>query len=85
MQVLQPTVVDSSAFQVWKDEAFELWTSVWGSIYPSSSASRKVIAGIAATYYHVYMVDNNFVDGDIFAAFKHLLNVDPYAGSPVHC
>ena len=48
MQVLQPTVVDSSAFQVWKDEAFELWTSVWGSIYPSSSASRKVIAGIAA-------------------------------------
>ena len=42
MQVLQPTVVDSSAFQVWKDEAFELWTSVWGSIYPSSSASRRV-------------------------------------------
>ena len=78
-------MVDSSAFQVWKDEAFELWTSVWGSIYPSSSASRKVIAGIAATYYHVYMVDNNFVDGDIFAAFKHLLNADPYAGSPVHC
>jgi len=81
--VMQPTIVDSGAFEVWKDEAIQLWTSAWGNIYTSNSNSRKVIDTIAQTYWHVYMVDNNFVDGDIFRVFSQILSLDPYAGSPV--
>ena len=28
-EILQPTVVDSNTFLVWKDEAFALWKSQW--------------------------------------------------------
>jgi methylenetetrahydrofolate reductase (NADPH) len=82
-QILQPTVVDSHMFEVWKDEAFELWRSGWGSIYPAESAARKVVHEMAATYWHVYMVDNNFIDGDLYKVFWSLLQLDPCAGSPV--
>lgn len=81
--IKQPTVVDSAAFEVWKDEALQLWTSGWGVIYGPNSASRKVIDTIGHTYWHVYMVDNDYVNGDIFRVFGDLLSLDPYAGSPV--
>lgn len=29
--------------QVWKDEAFELWTSEWGALYEEGSASRALL------------------------------------------
>ena len=38
---------------------------------------------IADTYWHVYMVDNDFVHGDLFKVFRTLLNLDLHAGSPV--
>jgi len=41
-EVLQPTVVDAVSFGVWKDEAFGLWLSEWGSLYEEGSAARKV-------------------------------------------
>jgi hypothetical protein len=69
--------------QEWKEEAMQLWKSGWAGIYPPSSSSRKVIDTIASTYWHVYMVDNNFMDGDIFRVFSQLLNLDPNAGSPI--
>lgn len=42
-EVIQPTVVDPQSFMVWKDEAFDIWTSDWASIYPDDSPSKKVL------------------------------------------
>lgn len=32
-EVIQPTVVDHTAFMIWKDEAFDSWVGNWGIIY----------------------------------------------------
>mmetsp|Transcript_8171 Transcript_8171/g.27444 ORF Transcript_8171/g.27444 Transcript_8171/m.27444 type:complete len:385 (+) Transcript_8171:939-2093(+) len=82
-EVLQPTIVDSLSFQIWSEEAMDMWKSVWASIYPERSESRSLIKKIHASYWHVYMVDNDFVKGDIFKVFSEILSLDPYAGSPV--
>ena len=41
-EVLQPTVVDPHAFNIWKQEAFDLWLREWARLYPADSASYKV-------------------------------------------
>lgn len=41
-EVLQPTVVDPHAFNIWKQEAFDLWIQEWARIYPADSPSYKV-------------------------------------------
>jgi len=72
-EVLQPTIVDPDSFVVWKDEAFGLWRSQWSTLYEPGSSSRKVIDNVIDTYFLVNIVDNNFVNGDIFAIFNHLI------------
>eukprot|EP00027_Filamoeba_sp_ATCC50430_P007621 CAMPEP_0168559490 /NCGR_PEP_ID=MMETSP0413-20121227/10553_1 /TAXON_ID=136452 /ORGANISM="Filamoeba nolandi, Strain NC-AS-23-1" /LENGTH=583 /DNA_ID=CAMNT_0008590725 /DNA_START=35 /DNA_END=1786 /DNA_ORIENTATION=+ len=72
-EILQPTVVDPDSFLVWKDEAFALWNA-WGHIYPEGSPSRSQIESIINNYYLVNLVDNNFIDGDIFAVFDAVIN-----------
>ena len=72
-EILQPTVVDPISFMVWKDEAFDLWTSEWGSVYGSDSdddkKSLEVLQKVKDTYFLVSLVDNDFVNGDIFKLF----------------
>jgi len=73
-EIKQPTVVDPNVFvNIWKDEAFALWHSQWASLYEEDSVSRKVIDDIANTYYLVNIVDNNFIDSNIFAIFEELI------------
>ena len=48
-QVVQPTVVDATAFHVWKDEAFELWHSMWASAFAESKKKKKKPAAAEAT------------------------------------
>ncbi|KAG1655790.1 Methylenetetrahydrofolate reductase [Nymphon striatum] len=72
-EIVQPTVVDSDSFKVWKsnlsqikylknegDEAFALWTEQWGKLYPEESPSRKLIKHVTESYYLVNLVDNNY-------------------------
>ncbi|PNH04186.1 Methylenetetrahydrofolate reductase 1 [Tetrabaena socialis] len=66
-EVLQPTVVCAASFGVWKEEAFELWLSEWGSLYEEGSASRGVLSAIAESWVLVSVVDNDYVSGDLFA------------------
>jgi len=73
-EIVQPTVVDPDSFLVWKDEAFGLWKSQWAMLYDEGSTSRNLVEHIMNNYFLVNMVDNNFVDGDIFALFE---NVQP--------
>ncbi|KAK9842943.1 hypothetical protein WJX74_004685 [Apatococcus lobatus] len=68
-EVIQPTVVDPQSFNVWKDEAFQLWTSEWGSLYEEGSKSRKVIDKVASTYFLVSVVDNDYINGNLYQAF----------------
>ncbi|HJM69956.1 MAG TPA: hypothetical protein QGF08_03635, partial [Candidatus Marinimicrobia bacterium] len=64
-ELMQPTIVDTRSFLIWKDEAFSLWMNDWASIYEAKSESYELIKEIYDTYYLVNVVDNDFVDGDI--------------------
>ena len=64
-EIIQPTIVDTRSFLVWKDEAFNLWINDWAHIYDTESESYKLLNEIYDNYYLVNIVDNNFVDGDI--------------------
>ncbi|CAL4122393.1 unnamed protein product [Meganyctiphanes norvegica] len=59
-EIIQPTVVDPVSFNVWKDEAFALWTEQWGKLYPEGSPSCDIISNLSETYYLVNLVDNNY-------------------------
>lgn len=71
-EIIQPTVVDTNAFVVWKEEAFALWKSQWASLYEPSSASHQLINHIHDTYYLINIVDNDFIGGNIFKIFEEL-------------
>lgn len=47
-EIIQPTVVDPTSFLVWKDEAFELWSRGWASLYPEGDPSRKLLEEVRA-------------------------------------
>ena len=64
-EIVQPTIVDTRSFFIWKDEAFGLWISDWANIYDRESESYKLLNKVYETYYLVNIVDNNFVDGDL--------------------
>lgn len=71
-EIIQPTVVDTNAFLVWKDEAFALWKSQWALLYDSASPSHALINRIHDTYYLINIVDNDFLEGDIFKIFEEI-------------
>jgi len=72
-EIIQPTIVDPRSFPVWKDEAFALWRTTWAIIYPAGSPSANVLKEIQETFVLVNIVDNDFINGDIFAVFKNLM------------
>ena len=71
---MQPTVFDPSAFLVWAEEAFSLWTSMWLNLYEFDSESYELIETIKDTYYLVAIIDNNYLskynteEGSLFSA-----------------
>ncbi|KAK4751870.1 hypothetical protein SAY87_020668 [Trapa incisa] len=69
-EIIQPTVVDPASFEVWKDEAFEIWSRGWASRYPEGDPSRKLLEEIQSTYSLVSLVDNDYINGDLFAIFS---------------
>jgi len=75
-EIKQPTVVDPSAFVVWKEEAFKLWLDKWGSLYDEDSDSYALIHNIYNTFFLVNIVDHDFVKGDIFSVFECLPTVE---------
>ena len=71
-EIKQPTVVDPSAFLVWKQEAFKLWLDRWASLYDEDSESYELVHKIHDNYFLVNLVDNDFVAGDLFSVFRDL-------------
>eukprot|EP01130_Rhizamoeba_saxonica_P000815 TRINITY_DN10723_c0_g1_i1.p1 TRINITY_DN10723_c0_g1~~TRINITY_DN10723_c0_g1_i1.p1 ORF type:complete len:615 (-),score=162.45 TRINITY_DN10723_c0_g1_i1:33-1877(-) len=82
-QIQQPTVVDPTSFKYWKDEAFELWKAKWGRIYPKDSESRELINTIHDNYYLVNIVDNDFLNGNIFNIFTEYSLVESPRETPI--
>ncbi len=72
-EVQQPTIIDTTSFLVWKDEAFRLWVRQWGCIYNDESKSFELIYNIHDTFFLVNAVDNNFINGDIFEIFRRVI------------
>jgi len=60
-EIIQPTIVESTSFMAWKEEAFELWKE-WAQIYPKNSSTRTLIEHVADTYYLTNIVHNDFQD-----------------------
>lgn len=79
-EIVQPTVVDPISFNIWKDEAFALWKTHWGNIYPAKSPSREVIETISTSYYLVNLVDNDYVKGNCL--FEVVYDVLEQLGKP---
>ncbi|KAE8658438.1 Methylenetetrahydrofolate reductase 1 [Hibiscus syriacus] len=71
-EIIQPTVVDPASFVVWKDEAFEIWARSWSALYPDGDPSKKLLEQIQKSYYLVSLVDNNYMDSNIFGVFEDL-------------
>nr|ABK92634.1 unknown [Populus trichocarpa] len=71
-EIIQPTVVDPTSFSVWKDEAFEIWSRGWASLYPEGDPSRTLLEEVQSSYFLVSLVDNDYIHGDIFAVFADL-------------
>mmetsp|Transcript_20987 Transcript_20987/g.45966 ORF Transcript_20987/g.45966 Transcript_20987/m.45966 type:complete len:596 (-) Transcript_20987:433-2220(-) len=67
-EVVQPLVVDPQAFAAWKEEAFELWSSNWAGLYEADSSSAAVLEGIKKSWYLVAVLDNDFINGNVFKA-----------------
>lgn len=75
-EIRQPTIVDPRAFEVWKDEAFDLWLTSWAAVYDEDSESRRLLQRIHDTYFLVNVVDNDYVDGDLLAYLLEAVQAD---------
>ncbi len=71
-EIIQPTVVDAETFHVWKDEAFEIWRTEWAALYDEGSTPRRLIEEIHDSYWLLNLVENDYINGDIFAIFRDL-------------
>ena len=69
-EIQQPTVVDVESFKVWTEEAFCLWLSTWACVYEEGSTSHSVLREIHDTYFLVSVVDNDFIQGNIWNIFR---------------
>ncbi|XP_058184196.1 methylenetetrahydrofolate reductase (NADH) 2-like [Rhododendron vialii] len=69
-EIIQPTVVDPTSFMVWKDEAFEIWSRGWAQLYPDGDPSRKLLEQVQSSYFLVNLVENDYVNSDLFAVFR---------------
>ena len=64
-EIVQPTVVDHQAFEIWKDEAFKAWNETWAVIY-TEDESKAFLKKCHDDMYLVNVVDNDFVAGDLY-------------------
>jgi methylenetetrahydrofolate reductase (NADPH) len=72
-EIVQPTVVDTASFKIWREEAFDLWLNDWAYIYEQNSESRTLFEKVHNTYVLVNIVENDFVSGDLNRAFQGLI------------
>ncbi len=68
-QTSKPFVLFLNPQRALQDEAFQLWQTEWASLYSEGSTAAKLINGIVDGWYLVSLVDNDFVNGDLYRIF----------------
>lgn len=58
-EVVQSTIIEEESFLAWRDESFGIWRE-WQRIYPTRSASSKLLGEIADSYYLVSIIHHDF-------------------------
>ncbi|KAI1481900.1 methylenetetrahydrofolate reduct [Daldinia eschscholtzii] len=75
-EIVQPTIVESTSFLAWKDEAFRLGTD-WAHCHDANSPSRILIEKIMNEWYLINIVNNDFHQSrTIFELFDGLTAKD---------
>jgi len=74
-EILQPTVFNPETFTVWSKEAFQLWIEAWAVLYDDETDSCGLIHQVYDTYFLVAIYDNEFIDNDFYAIFRHVLKL----------
>ncbi|KAL7674371.1 hypothetical protein ACOME3_000652 [Neoechinorhynchus agilis] len=59
-EIVQPTVVDSRSFLIWRDEAYSIWLKRWGAVYDRHSDSYQLLEKMRNNHLLVNLVDNDF-------------------------
>jgi methylenetetrahydrofolate reductase (NADPH) len=63
-EILQPTIFDPSAFLVWSEEAFSIWSGMWLNLYDFDTESYQLIEDIRDSYFLVAIIDNDYVSAN---------------------
>lgn len=72
-EVQQPTVFDPASFEVWSQESFSLWVKAWAALYDDETDTSGLLYEIHDTYYLVALIENDYVESDIFAIFDEMV------------
>jgi methylenetetrahydrofolate reductase (NADPH) len=67
-------VFDPSAFLVWAEEAFSLWSSMWLNLYDVDSEPWELINSLQSNYFLVALIDNDYLRSD--SLFEVLLKLN---------
>ena len=68
-EIIQPTIANKSIFLNWKKDAFQIWINEWAYIYDEDLESFNFLKKTMNDYYLVFLIDNNYIDGDLFQYF----------------
>lgn len=68
-EVQQPLVTCTDGFQAWAEEAFSLWTSMWGAVVEDGSEAATFLADVGHNWLLVSLLESDFVAGDVFRMF----------------
>ncbi|KAF1847892.1 methylenetetrahydrofolate reductase-like protein [Cucurbitaria berberidis CBS 394.84] len=61
-EIVTPTIIESVSFRSWLEEAFSIWRE-WQRIYPSKSASSKLLGALREDVWLVNVIWGDYVEG----------------------
>ncbi|OAL43167.1 methylenetetrahydrofolate reductase-like protein [Pyrenochaeta sp. DS3sAY3a] len=62
-EIVTPTIIESVSFRSWLEEAFSIWNE-WQRLYPTKSASGKLLGGLKDDVWLINVIWGDFVEGD---------------------
>lgn len=62
-EIVTPTIIEAVSFKSWLEEAFSIWKE-WQRIYPSKSATSKLLGSVREDVWLVNVIWGDYVEGD---------------------
>ncbi|KAF2646556.1 methylenetetrahydrofolate reductase-like protein [Massarina eburnea CBS 473.64] len=62
-EIVTPTIIEGVSFRSWCEEAYSIWRE-WRRIYPTKSASSKLLGQLRQDMWLVNVIWGDYVDGD---------------------